>query len=77
MLERTPMRMDLYRWLRLALLGAGIALLGACGALPIARDRPAGHAAAPDRSTRLAKIVADSTPPGEHSGVPLMPQGDD
>jgi len=69
------MRMDLYRWLRLALLGAGIALLGACGALPIARDRPAGHAAAPDRSTRLAKIVADSTPPGEHSGFRLMPLG--
>ena len=69
------MRMDLYRWLRLALLGAGIALLGACGALPIARDRPADHAAAPDRSTRLAKIVADSTPPGEHSGFRLMPLG--
>jgi putative cardiolipin synthase len=67
--------MDLYRWLRLALLGAGIALLGACGALPIARDRPADHAAAPDRSTRLAKIVADSTPPGEHSGFRLMPLG--
>ncbi len=38
------MRMDLYRWLRLALAGAGIALLAACGALPIARERPAGHA---------------------------------
>lgn len=69
------MRMDLKRWLRLALAGAGIALLAACGALPIALERSAGYAAAPDRSTRLAKIVADSTPPGEHSGFRLMPLG--
>jgi len=60
---------------RLALACAGIALLAACGSLPISRDRPADYAAAPDRSTRLARIVADSTPPDEHSGFRLLPLG--
>ncbi|MGO4391440.1 phospholipase D family protein [Variovorax sp. M-6] len=69
------MTMALDRWLRLALACAGIALLGACGSLPVSRDRPAEYAAAADRSTRLAKIVADSTPPEEHSGFRLMPLG--
>ncbi|MDM0020247.1 phospholipase D family protein [Variovorax saccharolyticus] len=69
------MRIALDRRVRLALACAGIALLAACGSLPISRDRPADYAAAPDRSSRLAKIVADSTPPDEHSGFRLMPLG--
>jgi len=50
-------------------------LLGACGSLPKAPERPGEYAAPADPSTRLAKIVADSTPPGEHSGFRLMPLG--
>ncbi len=65
----------LTRWLRAALLCAGLAMLAACGSLPPMHERPEEHAARPDPSTHLAKIVADSTPPGEHSGFRLMPLG--
>jgi len=61
--------------LRIALAGTLIAVLGACGSLPPVRERPAEQATAVDRSTTLAKIVAASTPPGEHSGFRLMPLG--
>jgi putative cardiolipin synthase len=63
------------RLLRLALLFAAVALLAACGSLPMAPERPGEYASQPDASTRLAKIVADSTPPEEHSGFRLMPLG--
>ena len=63
------------RFLRMAVAGALLALLAACGALPPARERPAEHAAPADPSTTLAKIAAASTPPGEHSGFRLMPLG--
>lgn len=69
------MRTALMQWLRLALLVAGIVLLTACGTLPAAHPRADEYASAPDPSTRLAKIVVDSTPPGEHSGFRLMPLG--
>lgn len=65
----------LNRCLRLVLTLAVVGLLGACGTLPPARERPAAHAALADPSTRLAKIAAASTPPGEHSGFRLMPLG--
>ncbi|RZL45312.1 MAG: phospholipase D family protein [Variovorax sp.] len=52
-----------------------LALLGACGTLPPPRDRPAVNAGPADPSTKLAKIAAASTPPGEHSGLRLMPLG--
>src|SRR5215216_190257 len=61
--------------LRVALLCVLAAGLGACGSLPPARERPAQHAAPADPSTTLAKVVAASTPPGEHSGFRLMPLG--
>ncbi|RZL87540.1 MAG: phospholipase D family protein [Variovorax sp.] len=61
--------------LRIVLLGLLAAGLGACGSLPPARERPAVHAEPVDASTRLAKIVAASTPPEEHSGFRLMPLG--
>ncbi|RIX84660.1 phospholipase D family protein [Acidovorax cavernicola] len=61
--------------LRAALAGALLVVLGACGSLPPARERPAEHAAVADPGTALAKIVAASTPPGEHSGFRLMPLG--
>lgn len=63
------------RWLRVALLCALAAGVGACGSLPPAKERPAEYAAPADPSTALAKIVAASTPPGEHSGFRLMPLG--
>ncbi|MBJ2154825.1 phospholipase D family protein [Variovorax sp. IB41] len=63
------------RLLRMALAGFLLAVLAACGSLPPAKDRPAEHAASADPSTRLAKIAAASTPPGEHSGFRLMPLG--
>ena len=61
--------------LRIALASLLIAALGACGSLPVARERPAENAAAADLTTPLAAIVAASTPPGEHSGFRLMPLG--
>lgn len=61
--------------LRVALAGALVAALGACGSLPPARERPAEFAASADPSTTLAKIAAASTPPEEHSGFRLMPLG--
>ena len=61
--------------LRTALAGVLLALLGACGSLPPARERPAEHAVAADPGTALAKIATASTPPGEHSGFRLMPLG--
>jgi putative cardiolipin synthase len=51
------------------------AVLGACGSLPPARERPVEQAAKADPSTRLARIVTASTPPEEHSGFRLMPLG--
>jgi putative cardiolipin synthase len=69
------MNLALTRWLRAAFLYVGIATLSACGSLPQMHERPEEHAARPDPSTRLARIVADSTPPGEHSGFRLMPLG--
>lgn len=63
------------RLIRLALLFAAIALLAACGSLPMAPKRTTEFAPQPDKSTPLAKIVADSTPPDEHSGFRLMPLG--
>ena len=62
-------------FLRAALAGVLIAVLGACGSLPPARERPAEFAASADPSTMLAKIAAASTPPEEHSGFRLMPLG--
>ena len=56
----------------LCVLAAGLA---ACGSLPPARERPVAFAAPADPSTTLAKVVAASTPPGEHSGFRLMPLG--
>jgi putative cardiolipin synthase len=49
--------------------------LSACGTLPLPHERPQDHAAAVDATGKLAKIVAASTPPGEHSGFRLMPMG--
>lgn len=63
------------RLLRVALLCALAAGLAACGSLPPARERPTAFAAPADPSTMLAKVVAASTPPGEHSGFRLMPLG--
>jgi hypothetical protein len=63
------------RLLRMALAGFLLAVLAACGSLPPAKERSAEHAASADPSTRLAKIAAASTPPGEHSGFRLMPLG--
>jgi putative cardiolipin synthase len=60
---------------RIALAGFMIALLGACGSLPPARERPAEFATTADPSTKLARIAAASTPPDEHSGFRLMPLG--
>ncbi len=61
--------------LRAVLATAVVALLGACGTLPPPRERPAVQSTAADPSTSLAKVVAASTPPGEHSGFRLMPLG--
>jgi putative cardiolipin synthase len=61
--------------LRAALLCVLAAGLAACGSLPPAKERPMAFAAPPDPSTTLAKVVAASTPPGEHSGFRLMPLG--
>ena len=51
------------------------ALLAACATLPLPRERPPGVAAAVDPGSPLALIAAASTPPGEHSGLRLMPLG--
>ncbi|RZI64726.1 MAG: phospholipase D family protein [Variovorax sp.] len=59
---------------RLALLGV-VAFLAACGSLPAFKQMPATLSLPPDAATPLAKIVAASTPPGEHSGFRLMPLG--
>jgi putative cardiolipin synthase len=50
-------------------------LLGACGSLPAHKEMAPTSALPVDPSTPLAKIVAASTPPGEHSGFRLMPLG--
>lgn len=63
------------RWLHAAFSCALLAMLTACGSLPQMHERADEYAAPPDQSTRLAKIVDDSTPPGEHSGFRLMPLG--
>ena len=58
------------------MLAIGLAvMLGACGTLPPRTGMPETLALAPDPGTALAKIVAASTPPGEHSGFRLMPLG--
>ncbi|MEJ8849594.1 phospholipase D family protein [Variovorax rhizosphaerae] len=58
------------------MLALGMAgLLAACGALPMRSATPQAAALAPSPDTALAKIVAASTPPGEHSGFRLMPLG--
>jgi len=49
--------------------------LTACGSLPAVKHMATTMALAPDPSAALAKIVAASTPPGEHSGFRLMPLG--
>ncbi|MGJ7491327.1 phospholipase D family protein [Variovorax sp. ZT4R33] len=59
---------------RLALLGL-VALLTACGSLPAFKEMAPTLSLAPDPATPLAKIVAASTPPDEHSGFRLMPLG--
>jgi putative cardiolipin synthase len=69
------MTTDWIRLWRAALAGLLLAMLAACGSLPPARERPAEHAAVADPGSVLARIVADSTPPGEHSGFRLMPLG--
>ena len=65
------MRIDLDRWLRLALVAAGIALLAACGSLPIARDRPARYPAAPVRAER-AQVVGIGGAAGHARGAALV-----
>ena len=50
-------------------------LLGACGGLPAVKQMAPTTAIAPDPQSPLARIVAASTPPGEHSGFRLMPLG--
>ncbi|WP_142752942.1 hypothetical protein, partial [Mycobacterium tuberculosis] len=54
--ESTIMNAWLSSFLRIALAGALMALLGACGSLPPARERPAEFAASADPSTTLAKV---------------------
>lgn len=61
--------------LRAALAAALVTLLGACGSLPPARERPAVNAAPADPASALARIALASTPPGEHSGFRLLPLG--
>ncbi|MEP6826260.1 MAG: phospholipase D-like domain-containing protein, partial [Ramlibacter sp.] len=61
--------------LRAACVAALVAFLAGCGSLPAPRERPDEFAAAADAASPLAKIVAASTPPGEHSGFRLMPLG--
>jgi putative cardiolipin synthase len=50
-------------------------LVAACGSLPARKQMTPTLKLAVDPSTPLAKIVAASTPPGEHSGFRLMPLG--
>ncbi|MET0194200.1 MAG: hypothetical protein ABW200_12625, partial [Hyphomicrobiaceae bacterium] len=49
------------------------AVLAGCGALPQRSVTPMAAALDTSPDTALAKIVAASTPPGEHSGFRLMP----
>jgi putative cardiolipin synthase len=49
--------------------------LSACGSLPAFKQMAPTTAFAPDPQSPLAKVVAASTPPGEHSGFRLMPLG--
>ncbi|MES2532334.1 MAG: phospholipase D family protein [Pseudomonadota bacterium] len=51
------------------------ALLAACGSLPPYKQMPETQALPVSGTTALAKIVSDSTPPGEESGFRLMPLG--
>ncbi len=58
------------------MLAVGLAaLLAACGTLPARTAMNESVALSPDPGTALGKIVAASTPPGEHSGFRLMPLG--
>ncbi|MDB5731427.1 MAG: phospholipase [Variovorax sp.] len=52
-----------------------VVLLGACGSLPAGHPQAETQVLPPDPSDPLVRIVAASTPPGEHSGVRLMPLG--
>ncbi|MEJ8821474.1 phospholipase D family protein [Variovorax humicola] len=74
------MRAILFRRLLRRCLGAVLAMglagaLTACGTLPERSATPQNAALAPSADTVLARIVAASTPPGEHSGFRLMPLG--
>jgi putative cardiolipin synthase len=60
---------------RIALVLYSAVLLTACGSLPAFKQMAATTSLAPDPSSALGKIVAASTPPGEHSGFRLMPLG--
>ncbi len=57
----------------LAVLVAG--LLGGCGTLPSAPDRPRSAALAPQADSELVRIAQASTPAPELSGFRLMPLG--
>ena len=58
-----------------ATLLAAVCLLPACGSLPALKLMADTRALPVDSSAPLAKIVAASTPQGEHSGFRLMPLG--
>ena len=60
---------------RVATLLGAIFLLSACGSLPAVKLMADTRALPVDSSAPLAKIVAASTPQGEHSGFRLMPLG--
>ncbi len=53
-----------------------LVLLAACGSLPAAKHMAQTTTPAVDPQSPLARIVAASTPPGEHSGFRLMPLGE-
>jgi len=60
---------------RFALVLCTAAFLSACGSLPAVKQMATTMTLAPVQSSALAKIVAASTPPDEHSGFRLMPLG--
>lgn len=62
-------------WWRLASGAVLLALLAGCGTLPPARERVQAQPAPVEAGSKLARIAAASTPPGEHSGFRLMPLG--
>lgn len=50
-------------------------ILTGCGSLPVGKQMAETTSLPPDVSSPLARVVAASTPPGEHSGFRLMPLG--